>query len=120
MMLSIFNLIGQRFSAGERSFSAQEIAGKLKIPLALIQELLGDMIRANLVAEVMDEKNYGGCFQPARSIEGLIIQDVVRAYEGAAILPHQRSENTERISDQFKRLSDAIENLPENIKINKL
>ncbi len=120
MMLSIINLIAQRFSAGEKPCSAREIAGALKIPLALVQELLGNMIKANLVTEVLDEKNDGGCFQPARSTENLTMQDVVCAYEGTAILPRQRSENTGKISDQFKRLSDAVENLPENIKINKL
>jgi membrane protein len=120
MMLSIFTLIGQRFSAGERPFSAQGIAGELKIPLALVRELIGNMIKANLVTEVMDEKNYGGCFQPARSIEGFTMQDVIRAYEGAAALPRQRSEDTEKMSQQFKQLSDAVESLPENIKINKL
>ncbi len=120
MMLSIFTLIVRRFSAGERPFSAREIAGELKIPLALVQELLGIMIKANLVTEVMDEKNLGGCFQPARSMEGFTMQDAIRAYEGAMALPRQCSEDTGKVFRQFKQLSDAIENLPENIKINKL
>ena len=120
MILSIFNLIGQRFSAGEKPLSAREVAKELKIPLALVQELIGNMIRANLVAEVMDEKNYGGRFQPARSIEDLTMQDVLRAYEGSVILPRLSSEETGRISDRFRQLSDAAVNLPENIKIKKL
>lgn len=120
MMLSILNLIGQRFAAGEKPFSAGEAARELKIPLALVQELLGNMTRANLVAEVVDEKNYGGCFQPARSIEDLTMQDVLRAYEGAEALPRLSSEETGRISDQYRQLSDAAANLPENVKINKL
>ncbi len=120
MMLSIFNLIVQRFSAGEKPFSARRIAIELKIPLALVQELLGNMIKANLVTEVLDEKSYGGCFQLARSIEDFTIQDVMLAYEGAAVLSSQRSENTEKMSREYKRLSDAIVNLPENIKISNL
>ena len=120
MMLSIFNLIGQRFSAGEKPFSAREMARELKIPIALVQELIGNMIRANLLAEVMDEKSNGGYFQPARSIEGLTMQDVLRAYEGTVALPRLSSEETARISDRFRQLSDAAVNLPENIEINKL
>ncbi|OPY77536.1 MAG: hypothetical protein A4E64_01079 [Syntrophorhabdus sp. PtaU1.Bin058] len=121
MMLSIFNLIGQRFSTGEKPFSAGEMAKELKIPLALVRELLGNMTRANLIVEVVDDnQNNGGCFQPARSTEELTMQDVLRAYEGAVALPRLSSEETGRISDQYRRLSDAALNLPENVKIRKL
>lgn len=120
MMLSIFNLIVQRFSAGERPFSAREIAGKLKIPLVLVRELLGNMLKANLVTEVVDEKGSGSCFQPARSIEKFTMQDVIGAYEGAVILSSQISEDTEKISREYKSFSEAITNLPENVKINNL
>jgi len=120
MMLSIFNLIVQRFSAGERPFSAREIAGRLKIPLALVQELLGNMVRANLITEVLDEKNFGGCFHPARSVERFTMQDVIQAYEGAVVLSSQSSEDTEKMSQKYKKLADAAGNLPENVKIDKL
>ncbi len=48
------------------------------------------------------------------------MQDVIRAYEGEAVLSGQSSEDTEKMSQEYKKLADAAGNLPENVKINKL
>jgi len=121
IMLTIFKLIVKQFSSGEKPLSAIELSRTLKIPLSIVQKLLGKMKEAHIVAEVADEHTSSG-YQPARSVETLTIADIMRAYEdeGMMVLSRCQSDEIKKISEHIQRLYGSIENLPENVPIKDL
>lgn len=122
IMLTIFKLIVKQFSSGKKPLSAIELSRTLKIPLSIIQKLLGKMKEAHIVAEVAEEEDTSSGYQPARSVETLTIMDIMRTYEdeGMMVLSRCQSDEIKMISEHIQRLYGSIENLPENVPIKDL
>lgn len=73
LTLCIMRLIIERFDNALAPFTAHEIAAEYKIPLRLVNKLLAEMVRANLIREVYVEGKEDRTYQPALSIHHLTI-----------------------------------------------
>jgi membrane protein len=121
LVLRIFRLLVEKFSAGEKPLSIRQIAHVLEIPFRLVQQLLNELADIGLVAETPSGTKNQVAFQPARTIEGITLKDTLDAYDqhGAAA-PYPSSEEAEKVSRYLKEISGTIEKSTANIKLKDL
>ena len=107
--LRIILLCVRRFKDSELSLSAGEISNLLRIPLKIVRFLLNNLVKCNILAQVVKEKGQKG-FQPAKDVETFSIMDAILTLEN-------RGENTdiniagtievEALNDSLEKFSKA-------------
>jgi len=121
LVLRIFRLLVEKFSAGEKPLSISQIAHVLEIPFRLVQQLLRELADIGLVAETPSGIKNEVAFQPARTIEGITVKYALDAYEQHGVTaPHPPSEEAEKISRHLKEISETIEKSTGNIKLKEI
>ena len=116
----IFHHLAKTFETGEKAPAAKEIAVKLRIPLALVQELLAEFIAAGIVAETRGP-GQEICFQPARAVEEITIGDIINIYERNNDLAGARDiEDTDAVTLAMKQIAEAASQSPGNVKLKDL
>jgi membrane protein len=119
LVLRVFHLMVKRFAAGESALSATQIAHTLKIPVRLVRQILDELALAGLVAETTKMVNHEATYQPARTIEDITIQTVLNNYEQADAMSvaEVNGGDSEKIAQYLGQISQAVHNLPANVKI---
>ena len=119
LMLRIIHLLTQRFSRGEKPFSAKQIASTLEIPVRLVRQLLDELTDTGLVTETTTRTRNEVAFQPGKTIEDITVKHALDEYEknGLIQIPDSQSEEAERISRYLRDISDAIEKSPGNVTL---
>lgn len=121
LILRIFRLLVEKFSAGEKPLSISQIAHVLEIPVRLVQQFLHELADAGLATETPSGIKNEVAFQPARTIEGITLKDAVDAYEQhGATAPHPPSEEAEKISGYLKELSETTGKSTANIRLKEI
>jgi len=121
LVLRIFRLLVEKFSAGEKPLSISQIAHVLEIPFRLVQQLLYELADIGFVAETPSGIKNEVAFQPARTIEGITVKYALDAYDQhGATAPHPPSEEAEKISRYLKEMSETIEKSTANIKLKEI
>jgi membrane protein len=121
LVLRIFRLLVEKFSAGEKPLSISQIAHVLEIPFRLVQQLLHELADIGLVAETPSGIKNEVAFQPARTIEGITLKYALDAYDQhGATAPHPPSEEAEKVSKYLKEISETVEKSTANIKLKEI
>ncbi|WP_445369618.1 YihY/virulence factor BrkB family protein [Methylomonas sp. BW4-1] len=80
--LQIMHVIVKNFSRLNKPLDAAEIAGKLAIPIAIIQDVLLKLITSQLIVELKEQDNGDAVYLPAMDINLLTISLVLNALAG--------------------------------------
>ena len=121
LILRIYRLLVEKFSAGEKPLSISQIAYVLEIPIPLLRQLLHELVDIGLVAETPGRIKHEVAFQPSRTIEGITLKHALDAYEQHGMnAPHPPSEEAEKISRYLKEISETIEKSPANIELRNI
>ena len=101
--LQITHHLIQSFTKGERPLSASQIAHQIEIPIRLVNDIVSQLIKSNIIAAVGAAGAEEPGFQPARDINVLTIQYVIEALE-------QRGINTPLFANtpEFDALSETV------------
>jgi len=119
LVLRVFHLMVQRFSAGETALSPAQIARTLEIPVRLVRMILEHLADAGLVIETTSMVDHQNTFQPARATETLTIQTVLTEYEraGTVSIGPGSSADRDRIVQCIDEMEREIGKLSANVKI---
>lgn len=122
LILRIFHLLVEKFAKGEKPLALKQISNTLQIPLRLVRQLLNELLEAGLVVEVSKGKNGEMAFQPAKTIEGITIKNVLEVYEqrGDSFLPQSVSGEAQQILKYLKEIEAAMERSPGNIHLKEI
>jgi membrane protein len=121
LVLRIFRLLVEKFSAGEKPLSISQIARELEIPVRLVRQLLQELADIGLVGETPGRIKNEVAFQPAQTIDGITVKYALDAYEQhGATVPYPPSEEAEKISRHLKEISETIEKSAANIKLKEI
>jgi len=103
LSLRIILHIVQRFKNNEPSASAMEIYSILKMPQKLVRSALNNLVKCNILSEVLKEEDEKG-FQPARDIELFSIMNAIEALEN-------QGEDNISLEDtlELEALNDSLE-----------
>lgn len=116
LTLHIVHLLVKKFENGDKPLSDSQISAQLEIPIRLVHRILFDLVQADLVSEIKTKVDKKLAYQPARDINKLTIQYVLRALEqsGTDTIPVVRTDDYQALSDALKNFSDAMEKSPAN------
>jgi membrane protein len=119
LVLRVFHLMVKRFAVGEAAMNATQMAFTLEIPVRLVRQILEDLAMADLVVETTKTVNHEATYQPARTIEDITIQTVLKAYEQAGTLNvvTAHSEEYDKIAQYVDEITASMNSLPANIRI---
>jgi len=108
--LQITHHLIRSFTAGEAPLSATQIAQRLEIPIRLVNDILSQLMKSNIIAETKNAEAEEPGFQPARDINLLTIQYVIEALE-------RRGINTPLFAHtpEFDALSETMETFRKTI-----
>ncbi|MBN1627219.1 MAG: YihY/virulence factor BrkB family protein [Deltaproteobacteria bacterium] len=117
LALAVTHLCIKRFMSGERPMSAQEIAGKLDTPIRLTNQVLYDLVSCRILSESIGKEEKVVFYQPARSLESLSINFVIRSLDalGSEEIPITRSSEIDRISRCMEDFSANMERSDANL-----
>lgn len=116
LALQIVHLLVKQFQKGERPLSVEIIAARLQIPLRLASQLIQDLVECRIVSDTIDHANQALAYQPARDINMLNINYILRALEqnGVPSLPVAETPALKMISESLQSFGELIENTSEN------
>lgn len=120
--LEIVRLCIQRFSNGEKPWTAIEIAHYLDSPIRLIRDVIHDLFRAKILAETKSQDEKEPAFQPALASHWLTLVFILQALErsGVESLPLNETEEIKTLRERLRKLEEIMERSPENIPLEKI
>jgi membrane protein len=110
--LQITHLIIKNFIQMNKPLTADEIAVKLVIPIAIIQPVISELVASHIIVEYKKEEEPDEFYQPAIDINMLTIAYVINALEqcGQNHLPDIKQEELFMSAvNHFRELTEASE-----------
>ncbi len=77
IMLYLLSLIVKRFEAGEPAYTSHQLAEMNRLPIRLVNQLLGRMVETDILTEVKNEETEECTYQPALDIHRISVGMVV-------------------------------------------
>jgi membrane protein len=120
-MIAVMHLIVSRFQEGKPPCSADEIARTLEIPIRLTRNIIGILMGAGLVSEVVSTAE-GTAFQPATNVEKLTIHDLSTKVgaSGVGSIPFRRNSSFDSIEKHLAGIDRAMKESRDNLPIQNL
>lgn len=119
--LLIVHRIVQKFKNCEQPVTSLELSHDLKLPIRLVKNILIELIRANIVSEVIAPKN-SVAYQPAINIDILSVKYVTDKLDklGQSKIIDTSLDKTNRILQIQDSFSEALEKMPDNVLLKDL
>ena len=116
--IRITSLIVKTFYKDLPALTFKQISHQLEIPILLTQELLDELVKANIIVKVNNElAKKNATYLPAHSVDKISIFYVMKALESHKHkeLPIMKSDELETIKKCITDFSNIIEASPSNI-----
>ncbi|NIQ39981.1 MAG: YihY family inner membrane protein [Proteobacteria bacterium] len=116
LSLQISHLLVKNFSKGIKPVTARQISQTLEIPIRLVNEILHDLVESRVFSDTLAGEDGELAYQPARDINGLTIQFVIKAMEeqGVDTIPIAQTEELKALSDALSAFEATIQKSPKN------
>jgi membrane protein len=116
LSLQVAHHLIRNFSKGEAPLTARQIWQQLGIPMRLVNEILFELEKSNVISATRTEGDGDRGFQPARDINMLTIQYVIGAVEmrGINALPFVHTPEFMALSEAVDAFRKTIEKMPAN------
>jgi len=122
LALSVTHLCVRRFMNGEKPLSAPELAGILETPIRLTNQVLYDLVSCRILSESSGGNEKVTSYQPARSLDALSINFVLRSMDelGSEEIPIQKSPEIDKLSKCMKDFADIVEGSQANLLLREI
>ncbi len=120
--LLILQRIILNFKNGDLPISSLELSKELKVPIRLIKSILSDLIKVNIISEVVLPKPKLAAYQPAVNIDFLTVKYVTDKLDkqGHNSIIDTSLEKTCRLLEIHDSFSKALDKLPDNVLLKDL
>ena len=120
--LQIAHLLVKRFGLGKPALNALEISRSLKMPIRLVEELLGELEHSGVVSKVYHEEHQHPKYQPASDINLWTVNFVTSAMENRGLnkIPAGYSEELEAIEAALENMDDAVKASAGNVLLKNI
>lgn len=120
--LLVAHKIIQNFKNCEHPITSLELSKQLKLPIRLVKNTLSDLIKVNIVSEVIVPRPKLAAYQPALNIDCLTVKFVMDKLDkqGHSSIIDLSSENTKRLLEIHNVFTTTVEKLPENLLLKDL
>jgi membrane protein len=122
LVLMILNMIIKSFSAGDKPISAEKIAGSLRIPLRLVNDILQDLSNADLISVIQEDEHQERFFQPALDINKMTVSYVISRLDrkGTKLEIFARGKEYEKVISMLDKFDKLVAKSNENILVKDL
>lgn len=120
--LLVAHKIVEKFKNCELPVTANQISKELKLPIRLVKLILTDLIKVNVISEVLQSKPQGTAFQPALNIDCLSVKYVTDKLDkcGQNSIIDPSLEKTAKLLQIHDSFSKTVEKMPENMLLKDL
>jgi len=112
----------KRFDRAETPQTADDIAQALDTPIRLIHQILHELVEARVLSEVKRKENRIVAYQPARNIEEMTVESVLRQLNahGVEDIPVALSPQRQKLAEILKALQESEAHSQANLKLKDL
>jgi len=116
LTLQVVHLLIKRFANGDKPLTDSQISGLLEIPIRLVHNIIYGLVESDLISEIRTAAEKEFAYQPARDINQLSIQSVLKALDqhGTENIPVANTTEYQALSNALKEFSEAMEHSPAN------
>jgi membrane protein len=116
LSLEISHFLTKKFSERSAPPTASDISHALEIPIRLVRQILYDLVKGGILSEVNIGEDKESGYQPAKDINSLTINHVLKAIseQGIDDLPVARTQELETLSKAMQDISEIVERAPSN------
>jgi membrane protein len=114
--------IVRRFIEGERPLTAQELAGRLKLPIRLVRMVMADLLAADLILEACTVKEKVRAYAPAKDIKKYTVKYVIESLDksGNNRILNKPADDLRKVLQIQEKFLQAVDRAPDNILIQDL
>jgi len=111
LSLAVAHIAIKNFSNGDRPRTAGEIANTLGIPVRLTNQILFELVQGGILAETVGTDEKDPLYQPARDINLLTINFVIKSLDelGGKDIPLVHTKEIDKISKCLEEFATAID-----------
>jgi len=122
LILLIMNLIVCNFARGKKPFSAERIAGTLKIPVRIARDILQDLNSVDLVSIIHINEHKEWLYQPALDINKLTVSFILSRLDKKGIEQYTIIKNKDynKITGMLDKFDKMIAKSGSNVLIKNL
>ena len=115
--LLVMHLIIKRFIADKGGVSREEVCEELKLPVTLVNQVLGDLYRSGLAVRVEVSGDEAFKYQPGKDVNRMSIAFVLKTLKeaGSSDVPVVHNLAWDRISSAMESFEKAMEKSPDNV-----
>lgn len=114
--LLVLRVLVKGFCTGSPSVTRQSLIRDLDLPVALVNQVLQELLEAHLISEVKTEGEAAPRYQLAVNPDRMTIRYVLEVLDrrGMESIPLAKTEDLARIEDSLDAFGSLIEHAPEN------
>lgn len=122
LALAIMHTLLKHFSTHDKRWDTPRIALQLETPLRCVQELLDDLVEADLITERPGDRKNPPTYLPARDPEILTVSYILNRLEesGSQDIPFSESPDTRRIHSILKTFRELIQKSGADVPLKQL
>ena len=115
--LRIVHVCVKNFSNGDKPWNAAQISNALEVPIRLTNQILDDLVQCGVLSETCGEDEKDPFYQPARDVDILSINFVLKAMDeiGSNDIPLAHSKELSKISKCMKKFTTIIDKSDANL-----
>lgn len=112
----------QNFEKGLKPLTPADLSTELKIPIRMIKSILHDLVKCNILSEVLTDNPKITAFQPAQYIDNISIKFIFEKLDklGENYIPQEKAELTKKIVAIHESFYEQIEKSSDNILVKNI
>ncbi len=116
LTLYVAHIVIKNFISGGKTFTAEDIAHKLRLPIRIVREILYDLTETGIFSETVKDSYKETGYQPAKDINKLSISYILEKIDkkGSSDLDIETSKKLKKLTEIQDKFSQLIKKSNEN------
>lgn len=112
----------QNFEKGLKPLTPDDLSTELKIPIRMIKTILHDLVKCNILSEVVTANPKITAFQPAQYIDNISVKFIFEKLDklGENYIPQEKAELTKKLVAIHESFYNQIEKNSDNVLVKNL
>lgn len=112
----------QNFEKGLKPLTPGDLSTELKIPIRMIKTILNDLVKCNILSEVLTDNPKITAFQPAQYIDNISIKFIFEKLDklGENYIPQEKAELTKKIVAIHEKFYEHMDKSSDNLLVKNL